>query len=68
MRLFAENHETFIKSYSQVFEKDYLDILKRRYPTTSIHANKVYTEMIANRGHTHMTSTRWTTLTGFVQV
>lgn len=68
MRLFAENHELYINMYSRDFEKDFLDILKRKYFSKKIFANKVYTEMIANKDHTHMSSTKWTTLTGFIQV
>ena len=68
MRLFAENHAHYINEYSKDFEHVFLDLLKRRYFSKSVPANKVYVDMISNKHHIHMNSTKWTTLTGFVEV
>lgn len=68
MRLFAENHAYYINEYSKDFERTFLDILKRKYCQKKIAANKVYVDMISNKNHVHMNSTKWTTLTGFVEV
>jgi DNA/RNA-binding protein KIN17 len=43
-----------------------MDIIKRRYRNKKVHANIVYNEYIQDRDHTHMNSTKWVTLTGFV--
>lgn len=68
MRLFAENHSHYINEYSREFERNFLDILKRRYFSKQIPANKIYVDMISNKQHIHMNSTKWATLTGFVEV
>ncbi len=38
-----------------------------RFGTKRVKANTVYQEYIQDKGHLHMNSTRWVTLTGFVQ-
>ena len=65
--LFGENPNRYLNDFSGEFMKDFLHLLKRRYSTKRVFANQVYQEYIKDRNHLHMNSTRWCTLTGFVQ-
>eukprot|EP00906_Rhabdomonas_costata_P022868 RCo032930 len=67
MRLFAEDKDQFIESYSRLFEQGYLETLKQRHGTTRIKANRVYQEYISDRHHVHMNATKWLTLSNFVK-
>jgi DNA/RNA-binding protein KIN17 len=67
MKLFAENSGTYIDSFSQEFEENFMDILSRRFRTTRVWCNVVYTELIAEKGHVHMNATQWETLGQFVK-
>lgn len=64
--LFAENSGRFMSDFSSDFEKGYMDILRRQFGTKRVHCNVIYSEYIKDRNHIHMNSTRWYTLTGFV--
>lgn len=64
--LFADNSKKYIDSFSSEFATGYMEILKRRFGTKRVNANKVYQEYIADRNHLHMNATRWLSLTGFV--
>lgn len=68
MRLFKEDPDKYIDEYSNEFEDSYIDILKKKYQNKKVLANQVYQDYIRNPIHTHMNATRWTTLTGFVEV
>ncbi|RUS70827.1 hypothetical protein EGW08_021410 [Elysia chlorotica] len=65
--LFAENPDQHIDEFSQEFETEYLELLKRRFGTKRVNANLVYQEYIAFREHVHMNSTQWETLTEFIK-
>ncbi|KAK3781468.1 hypothetical protein RRG08_019093 [Elysia crispata] len=65
--LFAENPDQHIDEFSQEFETEYLELLRRRFGTKRVNANLVYQEYIAFREHVHMNSTQWETLTEFVK-
>jgi DNA/RNA-binding protein KIN17 len=67
LSLFASRPGKFLDTFSHEFEKGFLDELKRRFGSKRVHANLVYNEYIRDRFHTHMNSTIWTTLTGFVK-
>lgn len=64
--LFADNSKKYIDSFSSEFATGYVEILRRRFGTKRVNANKVYQEYIADRNHLHMNATRWLSLTGFV--
>ena len=68
MKLFVENKGEYIDEFSQEFELNFLDILKRKYLNKRTLANKIYTDYISNKMHTHMNATKWTTLAEFVEV
>lgn len=65
--LFADNSRRYIDAFSHEFATGYLELLRRRFSSKRINANKVYQEYIADRNHLHMNATRWLSLTGFVQ-
>eukprot|EP00803_Ostreobium_quekettii_P005824 evm.model.scf_128EXC.13 EVM.evm.TU.scf_128EXC.13 scf_128EXC:99599-100813(+) len=65
--LFGHNPERFVDGYSEEFEEQFLDHLKRGHPQTRVSANVVYNEFISDRHHVHMNSTKWLTLTEFVK-
>jgi len=54
-------------SFSREFEVAYLETLRRRHGTQRMNANNVYQEVIQDKNHIHMNSTKWATLTDFVQ-
>ncbi len=56
------------KTFSDnIFIQGYLDLLRRQYGTKRVRANQVYQEYIKDKEHIHMNSTKWYTLTGFIQ-
>ena len=67
MKIFAENSGEFLDSFSSDFESAYVDTLRRRHGTKKMNANNVYQEVIQDKDHVHMNSTKWATLSDFVQ-
>ncbi|CAM9894057.1 unnamed protein product [Chrysoparadoxa australica] len=67
MRVFSDNPHKVLDEYSAEFEKDFLAVLSQRHGTKRVRATAVYNEFIAHKQHVHMNSTKWVTLTGFVQ-
>lgn len=67
MLLFGQNSGSYTYQFSKDFFDSFMDILKRQFGTKRVKANKVYQQVIAHKDHVHMNSTRWHTLTGFVQ-
>lgn len=67
MLLFGQNTGSYTYQFSKDFFDLFMDILRRQFGTKRVKANKVYQQVIAHKDHVHMNSTRWHTLTGFVQ-
>ena len=67
MKIFRENAGGMLDSFSREFEVAYLETLRRRHGTQRMNANNVYQEVIQDKHHVHMNSTKWTTLSDFVQ-
>jgi DNA/RNA-binding protein KIN17 len=67
MKLFRENVGGIMDDFSREFENAYVETLRRRHGTQRMNANNVYQEVIQDKHHVHMNSTKWTTLTDFVQ-
>ena len=67
MELFAQNPEHYLEALSQEFEESFLTLLSRRFNTKRVEANRVYNEFVQDKDHTHMNSTKWESLSGFVQ-
>lgn len=67
MKIFRDNAPGIMDDFSAEFEKAYVETLRRRHGTQRMNANNVYQEVIQDKHHVHMNSTKWTTLTDFVQ-
>ena len=65
--LVAEDTDKFLDTFSKDFEDGFLYLLKRCHGTKRTFANGVYQDYIHERDHIHMNSTKWETLTEFVQ-
>lgn len=65
--LVAENPNKFVDSFSNEFHNAFMDLLSRRYGTKRVKCNVVYQEYISDKNHLHMNSTKWTSLTQYVQ-
>ncbi|ODQ80999.1 hypothetical protein BABINDRAFT_33895 [Babjeviella inositovora NRRL Y-12698] len=55
-----------IEKYSQEFMGSFLRLLRLNHGEKRISANKFYQEFIQDKDHTHMNSTKWSSLTQFV--
>uniref|UniRef100_A0A914H1W1 DNA/RNA-binding protein Kin17 WH-like domain-containing protein n=1 Tax=Globodera rostochiensis TaxID=31243 RepID=A0A914H1W1_GLORO len=64
--LFAENQNSYLRQFSREFEGNFMHILRHTFGAKRVRANDVYQEYIKDKGHVHMNSTSWHTLTGFV--
>lgn len=53
--------------FSGTFNREYINTLKRRFGTKRVNANIVYQEYISEKDHIHMNSTKWYTLSDYVQ-
>ena len=67
MKIFRDNASGIMDDFSSQFENVYVDTLRRRHGTQRMNANNVYQEVIMDKNHVHMNSTKWTTLSDFVQ-
>lgn len=65
--LFADNSGKYIYSFSKEFSDGFMELLRRRFGTKRVSANKVYQEYISHKDHLHMNATRWLTLSDFVK-
>lgn len=65
--LFADNSTKYIHSFSKEFSDGYVELLRRRFGTKRVAANKVYQEYISNKDHLHMNATKWLTLSDYVK-
>lgn len=65
--LFGDNSKKFLDNFSGTFHREYMLCLKRRFGTKRVNANVVYQEYISEKDHTHMNSTKWLTLSDYVQ-
>lgn len=66
MQLLAQNARGAIDGFSAQFEKEFMRLVSQKYRSRKVRANVVYNEFIADRHHTHMNATMWTTLSEFI--
>lgn len=63
---FNEDPEYYINKFSKEVQDTFCEIFKTKYGHTSfIPINKAYNEYIKDPYHTHLNSTKWTSLTAF---
>ncbi|EXC30506.1 hypothetical protein L484_010755 [Morus notabilis] len=67
MEVFGQNPNRIIDGYSEEFEQNFLELMKRSHRFSRVAATVVYNEFINDRHHVHMNSTQWATLTEFVK-
>jgi DNA/RNA-binding protein KIN17 len=67
MKLFLENESTMLDKFSKDFESAMMSLIRRRWRSKRVYANKVYNEYISDKTHLHMNSTCWQTLGAFVK-
>lgn len=67
MEVFGQNPDRVVEGYSEEFEEQFLEHVKRTHRFSRVAATVVYNEYIANRHHVHMNSTNWATLTDFIK-
>lgn len=63
----AENPNKFMDEFSKEYFRDFMQLFRTRFGGRRVYANDVYQEYIKDRYHVHMNSTRWLTLSAFVQ-
>ena len=66
MALFRDDPSKFMDQYSRDFQAFFMEVMKRK-GGVRVKANTVYQEVVADRTHIHMNSTKWETLGVFVQ-
>ena len=66
MAMFRNNSEGFMDKFSEEFVEMFMEVMRRKGGLRVL-ANNVYQEVIADRQHVHMSSTKWQTLGSFVQ-
>ncbi|XVF83677.1 hypothetical protein PTKIN_Ptkin16aG0509700 [Pterospermum kingtungense] len=67
MQIFGQNSDRIVSGYSEEFERNFLDLMKRSHRFSRVAATVVYNEFIHDRHHVHMNSTQWATLTEFIK-
>mmetsp|Transcript_19596 Transcript_19596/g.28970 ORF Transcript_19596/g.28970 Transcript_19596/m.28970 type:complete len:450 (+) Transcript_19596:56-1405(+) len=67
MKLFRDNASGIMDDFSSEFENVFVETLRRRHGTQRMNANNVYQEVIMDKNHVHMNSTKWASLSDFVQ-
>jgi len=66
MMVFGQGPEKFVDGYSELFEQNFLHQLKISHPHSRVRANDFYQDVIKDKHHIHMNSTKWLTLSDFV--
>lgn len=67
MKLLAENQSYYINKFSEEFESGFLSLLRSKYLNVPVAANKVYSQFGHDRYNVRLNSTRWPTLTSFLE-
>ncbi|KAK4697040.1 DNA/RNA-binding protein KIN17, partial [Lecanoromycetidae sp. Uapishka_2] len=56
-----------IGDYSNQFQHDFIQLLRTSHNTKAVHINHFYQQMISDKEHVHMNSTKWPSLTEFAK-
>ena len=65
MSQFRPEQNSIIRHNSEEFKRQFLNLLKRKYVNREVLANHVYVQVISDKTHQHMNSTRWESVRGF---
>ena len=62
----GENPNKHTSSASGSFEREFSDLFRTKYGYNKyVPVNRVYNDLVHDRHHTHLSSTRWKSVTGF---
>lgn len=67
MQLVGEDPKKYINSFSNDFQRDFLQLLRVAHGEKFIGANRFYNEYIRDKEHVHMNATKWNSLSEFVK-
>ncbi|KAK2810774.1 hypothetical protein FQN49_008506 [Arthroderma sp. PD_2] len=67
MQLVAENPKAFIEGYSREFQNNFIQLLRTSHGEKAIQLNRFYQEVISDKTHVHLNSTKWPSLTEFAK-
>lgn len=67
MQAVGLNANKVISDYSNDFQRNFLAQLRTAHGTKQVHLNKFYQEVITDKEHVHMNSTKWSSLTEFAK-
>ncbi|XP_048566734.1 KIN17-like protein [Triticum urartu] len=67
MAVFGQAPDRAVERFSGEFLEAFLALLRHGHRGSRVAATVVYNQLVADRRHVHMNSTRWATLTEFVQ-
>jgi DNA/RNA-binding protein KIN17 len=67
MLVVGEDPKKAINEFSNQFNNDFLQQLRTSHGTKAVLINHFYQEYIANKTHTHMNATRWSSLTEYAK-
>ena len=67
MQSVGMNANKVISDFSNDFQRTFLQNLRTAHGTKQIHLNRFYQEVIADKEHVHMNSTKWSSLTEFAK-
>ena len=67
MQAIGMNANKVISDYSMDFQRDFVKLLRTAHGTKPVFLNRFYQEVIADKEHVHMNSTRWSSLTEFAK-
>lgn len=56
-----------IENYSKQFQDNFISQLRNYHGEKSINANRFYNQLIQQKDHVHLTATKWSSLSQFVQ-
>ncbi|XP_044355348.1 KIN17-like protein [Triticum aestivum] len=68
MAVFGQAPGRAVERFSGEFLEAFLALLRHGHRGSRVAATVVYSELVADRRHVHMNSTRWATLTEFVEL
>lgn len=64
---FSDNRGRLMDNFSRVFKANFVALLRRRWRTKRVKANKVYQTHISDKTHVHLNATCWSTVSGFIK-
>ncbi|KAL2753862.1 hypothetical protein ACRALDRAFT_2109641 [Sodiomyces alcalophilus JCM 7366] len=67
MLIVGEDPKKYIEEFSNKFQRDFIQLLRTSHGEKQVHINQFYQTFIADKEHTHMNATKWSSLTEFAK-